>query len=243
MRSVIAGLTVVTRQHTAAPPPAGVVVLCHGFGAPGTDLVGLAESLVAIEPSLSSVRFHFPAAPLSLDHLGYGDSKAWWMIDFEVIEKLRQGGPEALSAFRKVEPDGMATARKAMLALVAEVMNSSGLPYSKLVLGGFSQGSMITTDVALRLEEAPAGLAVLSGTLLTEDVWSTKAKARSGLHVFQSHGRFDQVLPFSGAQSLEKVLTSAGMAVEFLEFAGGHEIPANVLRNLARFICDRLALP
>ncbi|MDP3237605.1 MAG: phospholipase [Myxococcales bacterium] len=243
MRSVIAGLDVVTLQQNTTVPPAGVVVLCHGFGAPGTDLVGLAEALVSEEPSLAPVRFHFPAAPLSLGHLGYGDSRAWWMIDFEVIAKLRQASPEALAAFRKEEPDGMPAARKAMLALVAEVMNGSGLPYSKLVLGGFSQGAMISTDVALRVEEAPAGLAVLSGTLLTEDVWRVKAKARSALHVFESHGRFDEVLPFSGAQSLEAMLTSAGLPVDFHAFDGGHEIPMEVLRGLARFLKARLALP
>lgn len=243
MRSVIAGLDVVTLQQTTSVPPAGVVVLCHGFGAPGTDLVGLAEALVSVEPALAPVRFHFPAAPLSLGHVGYGDSRAWWMIDFEVIAQLRQASPDALSAFRREEPDGMPAARKAMLALVSEVMNGSGLPFTKLVLGGFSQGAMIATDVSLRLEEAPAGLAVLSGTLLTEDVWQTKAKARSGLHVFQSHGRFDEVLPFSAAEGLERMLSTAGMSVDFHAFDGGHEIPREVLRGLARFLKARLALP
>jgi len=242
MRSVIAGLDVVTVQQTATVPPAGVVVLCHGFGAPGTDLVGLAEALCSMEPALAPVRFHFPAAPLSLDAFGMGDARAWWMIDFDVIAKLRQASPQALAEFRKVEPPGMPAARKAMLAMVAQVMNGSGLPYSKLVLGGFSQGSMITTDVALRLEESPAALAILSGTLLIEDVWKPKAKARAGLPVFQSHGRRDEVLPFSGAQALQQTLTEAGLEVDFHAFEGGHEIPLPVLRGLAAFLKARLKL-
>lgn len=242
MRSVIAGLDVVTLQREAKVPPDGVVVLCHGFGAPGTDLVGLAEALVSIEPSLSTVRFVFPAAPLDLSNLGAGDSRAWWMIDFEVIAKLRTANPEALREFRRVEPEGMSAARKAVHALVGEVMNSSGLPYSKLVLGGFSQGAMISTDVALRLEEAPAGLAVLSGTLLTEDVWRKKATARAGLPVFQSHGRFDEVLPFAAARWLEQLLVEAGLGVNFIEFDGGHEIPLEVLRGLAAFLKRTLGL-
>jgi phospholipase/carboxylesterase len=240
MRSVLGGLEVVTVQATPAVPPEGVVVLCHGFGAPGTDLVGLARALAAIEPQLGRVRFHFPAAPLSLGNLGSGDARAWWMIDFEAIEALKAQRPEALREFRKQEPPGMAAARKALLAMVTEAMNASGLPFSKLVLGGFSQGAMISTDVALRLEEAPAALVALSGTLLLEDVWRQKAKARAGLTVYQSHGRRDPVLPFTAATWLAQLLREAGLDVEFEAFEGGHEIPETVLRALARVLKDRL---
>ncbi|MBL8919099.1 MAG: phospholipase [Myxococcaceae bacterium] len=242
MRSQLGGLEVVTVQARQQTPPDGVVVLCHGFGAPGTDLVGLAEALVTLEPALAKVRFHFPAAPLSLGDLGFGDSRAWWMIDLETIAALRTAGPEALREFRRVEPDGMPAARRAVHALVNEVMNSAGVPFSKLVLGGFSQGAMISTDVALRLEEAPAGLVVLSGTLLLEELWRTKATARAGLPVFQSHGRFDEVLPFEGARWLETLLREAGLQVDFHAFGGGHEIPLAVLRGLASFLRQRLGL-
>ena len=241
MRSVIAGLDVVTLQQRTQVPPDGVVVLCHGFGAPGTDLVGLAEALVALEPALAAVRFVFPGAPLHLSDFG-ADSRAWWMIDFDVIAKLRTASPDALRDFRRVEPEGMPSARNNLHALVGEVMNRSGLSYSKLVLGGFSQGAMLTTDVALRLEEAPAGLVVLSGTLLTEDVWRKKAATRSGLPVFQSHGRFDEVLPFAASRWLEQLLVEAGLKVEFSEFNGGHQIPLEVLRGLSGFLKRTLEL-
>jgi phospholipase/carboxylesterase len=233
--STASGLDVVTVQARDGAPDA-LVVLAHGFGAPGTDLVGLAEALVMLEPRLAQVRFVFPAAPLTLGDMGYGDSRAWWMIDFEQIARLRTASPEALREFRKVEPAGMPAARQAVHALVTQLMNETGLPYTKLVLGGFSQGSMITTDVALRLEEAPAGLAVLSGTLLIEDVWRARAAARAGLPVFQSHGRRDEVLPYQAATWLEQLLREAGLAVEFTPFDGGHEIPLPVLRGLAAFL-------
>jgi phospholipase/carboxylesterase len=241
MRSTLGGLDVVTVQATPRVPPTGVVVLCHGFGAPGTDLVGLARALVSVEPSLATARFHFPSGPLSLGSLGYGDARAWWMIDFEAIEALKAQAPEALREFRKREPEGMAAARRAVHAMVNEAMNASGLPFSKLVLGGFSQGAMITTDVALRLEEAPAGLVALSGTLLVEDAWRQKASARKGLPVFQSHGRFDGVLPFTAATWLEAMLRDAGLGVEFHAFDGGHEIPEDILVALAGFLARRLA--
>ena len=66
--------------------PQLVVVLCHGFGAPGTDLVPLGEELVDLRPELAeSVEFIFPAAPLSLEDIGLAGGRAWWHIDMEEL--------------------------------------------------------------------------------------------------------------------------------------------------------------
>jgi phospholipase/carboxylesterase len=127
----------------------------------------------------------------------------------------------------------MAKARAMMLKLVDEVSIQSGAP---IILGGFSQGGMISTDVALRTEERPLGLAILSGTLLLEDAWRTKAAARTGLKVLQSHGREDPLLSFMTAQWLRDLLVEAGLEVDFVPFSGGHTIPLNVLEKLASFL-------
>ncbi len=235
MHTVIAGLDVDIFQASQQPPKAAVI-LCHGFGAPGDDLVGLAPELVKRNPALADVRFYFPAAPLSLGNGGWGDSRAWWLLDMAAIQRLQHGDEQALRDFRKVEPEGMAGARKAMLALVQEVATHTTLPLQRIVLGGFSQGAMLTTDVALRLEEAPGALCVLSGTLLLEDVWRAKAKARAGLPVFQSHGRQDPVLPFAGAEWLRDLFVEAGLLNEFVPFTGGHTIGPDVLLKLGDFL-------
>lgn len=220
--------------------PSALMVMAHGFGAPGDDLVGLHEQLVMLAPSLATVRFVFPAAPLSLQSLGYGDARAWWMIDFEKIQALNAGDLQALQEFRKLEPEGMARARAMVLKLVDEAVAQSGLPYSKLLLGGFSQGAMITTDVALRLPERPAALAILSGTLLVEDVWRAKASKRAGLPVLQSHGRLDPVLRFDAAERLRDLLIEAGSPPQWVPFDGAHAIPQPVLTALAQFLAARL---
>jgi phospholipase/carboxylesterase len=238
MHTVLGGLDVQLLQKVPGPPRAAVV-LCHGFGAPGDDLVPLWDELVRREPSLGAVRFAFPAAPLKLDQ--WGSSRAWWMIDFPELERARTD-PAALRALRRQEPSGMPAVRAAMLKLVADLAAGSSLATGKLVLGGFSQGAMLTTDVALRLEEAPAGLAVLSGTLLLEDVWRKKAAARSSLQVFQAHGREDPVLPWEGALALKELLTEAGAPPEFFPFSGGHTITAEELQHLARFLAARTAV-
>lgn len=233
--TTLGGLECRVLQQTGGAPR-GAVVLCHGFGAPGDDLVGLHEHLVMLAPALADVRFVFPAAPMSLAPMGYGDGRAWWLIDFEKVQKLNAGDLETLQEFRKQEPDGMAKARALLLKAVDELVVQSGLPLSKTVLGGFSQGAMITTDIALRLPEPPAGLAILSGTLLIEDVWRAKAKARAGLPVLQSHGRFDPILRFDAAERLRDLLTEAGCPPDFVPFDGPHAIPMNVLRKLAQFL-------
>jgi len=235
MRTTIAGLEVQVLQDTKGPPTAAIV-LCHGFGAPGDDLVGLQGELVHLQPSLASARFYFPTAPLSLGGFGWGDSRAWWMIDLPTIQRLQQADPAALREFRKQEPEGMAAARSLFKKLVLDVATQTGLPMKKVVLGGFSQGAMLSTDVALRLEEAPAGLAILSGTLLLEDQWRAKARARAGLPVFQSHGRQDPLLGFAAAEALRDLLTESGLAVEFHAFDGGHGIAPDVAVKLASFL-------
>ena len=216
--------------------PSAVVMLCHGFGAPGDDLVGLYDELLLLAPSLKPLRFVFPAAPLSLQAMGYGDARAWWMIDFEKIQALNSGDLKLLQEFRSAEPEGMSKARAMLLKAVDEIIVQTGLPLSKLVLGGFSQGAMIATDVALRLPEPPAALAILSGTLLVEEVWKAKATARAGLPILQSHGRVDPILRFDAAERLRDLLTEAGCPPQWVPFDGPHAIPALVLRKLAEFL-------
>lgn len=236
MRATLGGLQCQVFPEREAGKPAAAVVLCHGFGAPGDDLVGLYGELVHARPELAKQRFIFPEAPLSL---GPG-SRAWWMIDFEGLERVNRGDPEALREFRKVEPAGMPAARTALRKLLDEVCAQTKLPLSKIALGGFSQGAMLTTDLSLRLEEAPRALAILSGTLLMEDVWRQKAKARAGLRVLQSHGTQDPILGFDMAKLLEKLLLESGLKVEFVSFQGGHGIPMNVLEKLSALLDDTL---
>jgi phospholipase/carboxylesterase len=229
MKTTLGGLGCRVFPEEPAGKPAYVAVLSHGFGAPGDDLVPLYEELLRLKPSLKRCRFIFPEAPLAIDPM----SRAWWMIDARTVQRLQSSDPEALREFRKVEAPGMAQARAMMLKLVDEVNAQTGAP---IVLAGFSQGAMISTDVALRMDQRPLGLAVLSGTLLIEDVWRAKAKARAGLPVLQAHGRQDPLLAFMTAEWLQALFVEAGLKVDFVPFDGGHTIPMNVLVKLADFL-------
>ena len=128
------------------------------------------------------------------------------------------------------------TAREKLLQVVESVKTRTGLPLSKIVLGGFSQGAMLTTDSALHLDENVAGLIVMSGTLLSEPEWQKRAPVHRGLRVLQSHGTQDPLLPFAAAEWLRDLLKSANLRVEFIPFRGGHQIPMEVFEGIATFL-------
>lgn len=200
------------------------VVLLHGFGAPGDDLVALAQFI-----RVPNVRFVFPAAPIELGGL-YGDARAWWQLDLAKLEQdLRTG---SIRDRRSEVPVGLDVARAKISALLDELKVDN----TKLVLGGFSQGAMLSLDVALHRDVAPAGLALMSGTLLAESLWEPKFAKLSGVPVFMSHGIADSLLPFAISQHLRDRLVAAGAKVTWVEFMGGHEIPPPVLDGVTKLI-------
>jgi phospholipase/carboxylesterase len=211
------------------------IVLCHGFGAPGDDLVGLASAVRVPR----EVRWFFPEAPIELD-FGFGQTgRAWWQIDMERLQRsLMMGQLEALAM---ETPPGLSAAREHLMTVVAALEKEFGLHREKTVLGGFSQGAMLTTEVALHSERPWAGLAAISGALISRERW-TQAAAKSGpqMHVLMTHGRRDPILPFVGAEALANLLRDASATVTFVPHGGGHEIPDSALAALETFARERL---
>lgn len=204
-----------------------VVVLLHGWGAPGDDLVPLGHEIGAP----FGTRYVFPEAPLSFQ-MGFGDSRGWWMLDIEKRQREIAAG-RARDLSREV-PKGLAEARANVIALLDELERRLGA--KSLVLGGFSQGAMLACDVALRTNKPLAGLVLLSGTLMAQDEWTPLMPKRKGLRVFQSHGSADPLLPFFMAEQLRDLLKQGGLSVEWVSFRGGHEIPGVVLDRLGAFL-------
>jgi phospholipase/carboxylesterase len=212
-RLEIAGLN----TRIVGPPDASLTcVLLHGFGAPGDDLVSLAGEIDA------PVRLVFPAAPLELGGL-YGDSRAWWLLDLARLEdELRRGVPLDR---RDEVPDGLAAARDHVNRFIDQLAARFAIADDQLVLGGFSQGAMLALDVALHRPRPPAGLILMSSTLIAEGVWRPRMPSLAGVPVMLSHGRHDALLPYHVAERLRTRLTEAGAAVDWQPFLGGHEIP------------------
>lgn len=209
-----------------------LVVLCHGFGAPGTDLVPLAAELVALSPRLGAHRFAFPTAPIDLSPMGLWGGRAWFPIDLAALDAAnRQGRADVLAA---AEPPGMALARRKLRAAIEVLMGSR--PWSRVVLGGFSQGAMMALDLALRLEEAPAAVLAFSPTLVDRASWARGAALRRGLPVVISHGRQDPLLPIAATESLAGLLREHALEVDYVPFEGPHTIPFEALTHAAELL-------
>lgn len=182
------------------------------------DLASLAE----VVQGPRDLNWYFPNGHHSVPLGGQYEGRAWFPISV--------GGQEIdLSG---VIPPGMKKAREKADSFLRELK----VPANKLVLGGFSQGAMLATDVALQMQETPAGIVLMSGTLVNAEEWKTLAPKRTGLRFFQSHGVRDSVLSFANAQKLEQLLKGAGWQGQLQRFEGAHEIPPEVIIQLGAFL-------
>ena len=206
------------------------VILMHGFGAPGDDLVPLWRVLRAPR----GTRFVFPAAPIALGR-EYMGGRAWWWIDIDERIRRRASGARDTGEV----PEGLAEARAKVDAVISFVDTSLSPP--KIVLGGFSQGAMVALDTALHSSRPLAGLVLLSGTHIAANDWAPRLEGRRGLPVFMSHGREDPILPFDVSEGLRGTLVDAGLSVDWVEFRGGHAIPEPVLQGVGAFLNRVLA--
>lgn len=202
------------------------VILFHGYGANCYDLAPLAQVIDAP----TNTNWYFPDAPLEVP-IGTGTmGKAWFPIDLEAFMMAQQTGiPRDLSNSR---PEGLNPAHQ----LAHEFLEEIRVPPHQLILGGFSQGAMLATDLTFQQKQKNAGLVILSGTLLDSNNWEKWAAQKKGLPFFQSHGRSDFVLGFEQAKKLETLLKEKGLEGNLIEFSGGHEIPQNIILELGKFL-------
>lgn len=204
-----------------------LVVLMHGFGAPGTDLVGLWRVLDVP----GTVRFAFPEAPNEVTALP--GARAWWMLDLQRTEAELAAGPRS---YANEAPPGMDKATDEVVEMLERMRDELEAPPERLIVGGFSQGSMVACNAVFGRDVSPAGLVILSGTPISLEAWAAGMPKHRELPVFQSHGERDALLSFQAAQRLRDTMMKAGLAVEWRPFVGGHEIPMSVLDALGRFV-------
>jgi phospholipase/carboxylesterase len=220
-------------------PPAAVAVLCHGFGAPGDDLAGLAPDLLEARSGGQPVELIFPAGLLSLADEGFAEGRAWWRLSIQrLIAAMEQGQYEQV---RRESPPGIDEARAAITEVVTTALARTGLSERRLLLGGFSQGAMLSMECACcGLDSAPAGMALYSGCLIREDQWTPRAAKLADTRVVQSHGEFDSILPLPAGLWLRDLLLAQGCQLEFLQFQGPHTISWEAIESTARLL-DELA--
>ena len=204
-----------------APDAPLVVVLLHGYAMRPADLTPFAHPLGV--PAL----FLLPQGPQPSAAGGHG----WWDIDAEARNAAVSRGPRDLA---EQCPPGLGAARD-RLAQFVEAVAAEYPPHCRVV-GGFSQGGMLSLDFVLRGSSAVDGLILMSASRIARSEWELKRDRLGGLPVFVSHGRADQDLAFAAGEALRDFVLAGAAEVSWLPFDGGHEIPLVAWRALRKFL-------
>ena len=200
--------------------PRQLVVLLHGWGADGNDLIGLAPALA---PVLPDAEFLSPDGPFECD-AGFG--RQW----FSLGDRSPEGDmAEPVMAAR------LAAVAPMIDAFVEEALAARGLGAEKLALVGFSQGTMAALYVGLRRAQGPAGILGYSGHLVAARGFGREAKSRP--EILLVHGEDDEILPVQASRLAERTLKAEGYRVTAVYRAGlGHGIDEDGLRHGAAFL-------
>lgn len=205
----------------AGGTPEQVVLLLHGYGSNGADLLGLAPYWAEALPHAA---FIGPDAPFvcEMSPLGY----QWFSL-----RDVMAGAPLA-DGLRRTGADAVAPV---LNDLINDILARFDLPANKLALVGFSQGTMMALHVALRRPVALAGVLGFSGMLIDPPSLETDLTATPP--VLLVHGDADPVVPYASLGKAEAALSAAGIAVETLTCPRlGHSIDDAGLEAGQRFL-------
>ena len=207
------------RPPAAGGAPGALVVLLHGWGADGNDLIGLAPEWARLVPG---ARFVSPHAPYPCDENPMG--RQWF--------SFADRDPRAIA-------EGAEHAGRTIDAFVDAELAAAGLGDERLVLVGFSQGAMMALYVALRRERTCAAVIGYSGALIGGE--TLPAELRVKPPVFLAHGDADPMVPFDSLATAVEALGALGVAVRWHAARGvGHAIDAEGIALGGEFMVNAL---
>lgn len=204
-------------QGGPGPP---TIVLLHGYGSRAEDWLQFVGKIQVP----NNGRLIFPQGPLRGPVSG---SRGWWWLNIEGhVPEGRQ-----LPDFSTANPGGIKVASR----MVRKYLEDLDGP---IVLGGFSQGAMLSAEIAFQTDQEMAALVMLGGTTVSENTWVERFPGRRRMPIFIAHGRQDGVLPFDIAERFAGRLKAAGLDVTWVPFDGGHGMPVEVIQQLNAFLAE-----
>jgi len=207
------------------PPAAGgdpkqLVILLHGVGADGNDLIGLAPHWGRMLPH---AEFLSPNAPFPCDMAPFGYQ--WF--------SLSNRAPQAIF-------EGIRATAPSVDAFLTEAMITRGLEPRQVAMVGFSQGTMMALYVAPRRGQALGAVLGYSGALVAPELLQREAMSRPPMLLI--HGEADEVVPSQALPAAVQGLKAAGFDVEaHLRPRLGHGIDPDGLMFGGRFLAERFA--
>ncbi|MDP2123102.1 MAG: prolyl oligopeptidase family serine peptidase [Parvibaculum sp.] len=197
-----------------------LVVLCHGYGSDGNDLIGLAPYWQMLLPDAAFVAPNAPE-PCPGNPMGY----QWFPIGRLDPDEIRRGVEAAAPVLDR---------------FIDAQLGLHGLDDANLALVGFSQGTMMSLQVGLRRARPPACIVGYSGALAGPERLAAEIRVRPP--VLMVHGDSDDMLPVARMHQAVQALGEAGLAVQWHVSAGlGHSIDETGLMLGGRFIADAFA--
>lgn len=214
-------------ERDTGPSPTWAVIWLHGLGADGHDFVPLVPEL--LRPGWPSIRFLFPHAPVRPVTINNrAPMRAW----YDIVD---------LDFANRADEAGVATSIAQVDALVTREA-TRGIPASRVILAGFSQGGAVTLATGLRRREPLAGLVGLSTYLPAAA--GAKAALVDGANrqpVFMAHGSQDPVVPSLAGQQSAALLRSLGFDVDWRTYPMPHSVCAEEIVALGDWFDARFA--
>jgi phospholipase/carboxylesterase len=211
-----------TLETETGPNPTASIIFLHGLGDSGHGFAPFADELDLA--AAGPVRFIFPHAPTRPVTINGGYVMRAW---YDIL---------APDLVRREDETGLRASQALVDALIARE-RGRGIPASRIVLGGFSQGCAMTLLTGLRHPERLAGLIGLSGYLpLAAQTAAERHGANHGTPVFMAHGRLDPVIPLARAIASRDALQALGHPLEWHEYPMPHSVCPPEIADLTRWL-------
>ena len=216
-----------TVEQQTRPKPAWSVLWLHGLGADGHDFAPIVPEL--LRPDWPGIRFVFPHAPVRPVTINNGlPMRAWYDI-------------RNLSIEQRADEEGLRASMREVDALIARERDR-GVPASRLLLVGFSQGGALALASGLRRESAVAGIACLSGYLpMAERTEAELTPAGRATPVFLGHGRQDPMVAISLGTRTRAALEGWQVPVTWRDYPMPHSVCAEEIRDLGDWMALRFS--
>jgi phospholipase/carboxylesterase len=226
------------RLPAATGAAKSLVVLLHGYGADGNDLIELGAQWQRLLPDTAFVAPHAPGRIPGFPP-GMRGGRQWFALDAYDPELLRRD-PHQTAAVYATMRDAAAPAAATLDGFLDAELARHGLPGGRLALVGFSQGTMMALQVGLRRQPAPAAILGYSGALLGGDALPDAIRARPP--VLLIHGDADEVVPVEAMFAALQALGEADCPARFHVCPGlGHGIDAAGLQLGGVFLAESIS--